>query len=187
MPSMQRVLRSALRVARIGSRQARRAQRRSRRAQQQARRAGQQHPRHPDSPPARYAGDYAGVPTLSYEPVADDRPDPGEVVWAWVPYEEDHRKGKDRPVLIIGRDGDLLLALQLSSQDHDLDADDEARWGRYWVDIGTGAWDRQRRPSEARVDRVLRLDPEAIRRIGAVLSRERFDEVADGVRQYAGR
>lgn len=132
-----------------------------------------------------YAGDFQGTPTLTYEPVHDDRPDPGEVVWAWVPYEEDHSQGKDRPVLVIGRDGQHLLALQMSSQDHDQDATDEARWGRYWVDVGSGAWDSSGRPSEARVDRILRLDPTSIRRIGAVLDRKRFDEVATGVRERA--
>lgn len=169
MPTMHRLLRSAVRTARVIARGARRAQQRvpRRRAEQQR----------------GYAGDFQGTPTISYEPVQDDQPDPGEVVWAWVPYEEDHSQGKDRPVLVIGRDGDLLLALQMSSQDHDQDAEDEARWGRYWVDVGSGAWDSKRRPSEARVDRILRLDPSSVRRIGAVLSRDRFDEVAAGVRQ----
>src|SRR3546814_4288566 len=67
----------------------------------------------------------------------------GEVVWAWVPYEGDPAQGKDRPVLVIGRDGGSLLALQLSSQDHDLDAEDEARFGRYWMDIGTRSEERR--------------------------------------------
>ena len=39
----------------------------------------------------------------SYEPEADGQPDPGEVVWGWVPFEEDPSQGKDRPVLLIGR------------------------------------------------------------------------------------
>ena len=74
-------------------------------------------------------------------PRADGRPDPGEVVWAWVPYDENDGRGKDRPVLVIGRRGDRLLGLMLSSQDHDKDAEDEARHGRLWTDIGSGAWD----------------------------------------------
>src|SRR3954468_725955 len=41
---------------------------------------------------------------LGYAPKADGRPDPGEVVWAWVPYEEDPTQGKDRPVLVIGEE-----------------------------------------------------------------------------------
>ena len=51
------------------------------------------------------------IPRLGYSPKADGRPDPGEVVWAWVPYEEDPSQGKDRPVLVIGKEGTMLLAL----------------------------------------------------------------------------
>ena len=123
---------------------------------------------------------------LDYRPRDDGRPDPGEVVWAWVPYEEDDGRGKDRPVLVVARQGDALLGLMLSSKDHGLDAADEARHGRSWVDIGSGAWDRQGRPSEVRVDRVLRLDPADVRREGAVLARARFDEVAAEVRRVHG-
>ena len=36
--------------------------------------------------------------TTSYEPDPDGQPDPGEVVWAWVAYEDDPARGKDRPV-----------------------------------------------------------------------------------------
>jgi len=39
----------------------------------------------------------------SYDPHPDGLADPGEAVWGWVPYEEDFGRGKDRPVLIIGR------------------------------------------------------------------------------------
>lgn len=128
-----------------------------------------------------YAGDAAGVPHLQYAPFDDDRADPGEIVWAWVPFEEDHSRGKDRPVLVVGRRNGLLLALMLTSQDHHRDAADEARHGRHWVDVGSGDWDRQGRPSEVRVDRVLQLDPAAVRRTGAALDRERFDRVAAAV------
>jgi len=112
---------------------------------------------------------------FSYTPVVDGRPDPGEVVWAWVPYEDDPARGKDRPVLVLGREGESLLGLMLSSKDHDRDAGAEARAGRYWLDIGTGQWDAQGRPSEVRLDRLLHLDPQAVRREGAALDRARFD------------
>ena len=128
-----------------------------------------------------YAGDATHVPELRFEPYPDDDADPGEIVWAWVPFEEDHTRGKDRPVLVIGRRGDLLLALMLSSQDHDAERADEARHGRYWVDIGAGSWDSRRRPSEVRVDRVLQLQPSAVRRQGAVLDRRHFEHVAAAV------
>ena len=129
-----------------------------------------------------YPGDWRGALDPVYDPKPDGRPDPGEVVWTWVPFEEDHSQGKDRPVLLVGRDGPWLLALQLTSQDHDRDAAQEARAGRIWVDIGTGAWDTRGRPSEVRVNRVIRVDPGAVRREGAVLSSGRFGEVAAAVR-----
>ena len=126
-----------------------------------------------------YPGDFTGPLAPSYSPKPDGRPDPGEIVWTWVPFEEDHTQGKDRPVLVVGRDGCWLLALQLTSKDHD---GYPARGGRRrWVDIGAGDWDRRRRPSEVRVDRVIRVDPKAVRREGAVLARSRFDDVARAV------
>jgi hypothetical protein len=132
--------------------------------------------------PTGYPGDFEGVPEISYTPAHDGDPDPGEIVWTWVPFEEDHSRGKDRPVLVIGRDGSWLLALMLTSQDHDRDAAQEASHGRRWVDVGTGSWDRQGRPSEVRIDRIVRVAPALVRREGAVLSRERFAEVAAEVR-----
>jgi hypothetical protein len=124
---------------------------------------------------------------LRYAPERDGEPDPGEVCWAWVPYEDDPRQGKDRPVLIIGTEGNALLALQLTSKDHDRDAAQEASWGRIWMDIGTGRWDRQGRPSEVRLDRLLRLDPTAVRREGAALDEGIFQQVMVAARPYLDR
>ncbi|GGM16795.1 hypothetical protein GCM10010102_10570 [Promicromonospora citrea] len=98
-------------------------------------------------------------------------------MWTWVPYEEDHSRGKDRPVLLVGQDGPWLLGLQLTSQDHDRDALQEARAGRIWMDVGTGRWDRSGRPSEVRINRVIRVDPDDVRREGDILDRDMFDEV----------
>ncbi len=119
-----------------------------------------------------------------YAPRADGHPDPGEVVWTWVPYEEDPTRGKDRPVLVIGEHDGELLALALTSRDHDLDAAQESRDGREWMDIGTGAWDARRRPSEVRLNRVLRLDATAVRREGAALPRKTFEAVLAAARPY---
>ena len=120
----------------------------------------------------------------SYEPNPDGEPDPGEVVWAWVPYEDDPSQGKDRPVLLVGRDGDDLLGLQLTSKDHDRDAEDEARYGRHWMDVGSGDWDREHRDSEVRLDRLLRLPATEVRREGAALDRETFDAVVVAAREH---
>ncbi|WP_448625707.1 type II toxin-antitoxin system PemK/MazF family toxin [Geodermatophilus sp. URMC 64] len=123
---------------------------------------------------------------IGYTPRADGAPDPGEVVWAWVPFDEDDGRGKDRPVLVIGRRGGDLLALMLTSKDHDRDAADEARFGRYWTDIGRGPWDSRGRPSEVRLDRLLVLDPAGVRREGAALDRVRFDRVVADARRVQG-
>ncbi|CAM4060108.1 type II toxin-antitoxin system PemK/MazF family toxin [Kibdelosporangium persicum] len=100
--------------------------------------------------------------TLDYSPDLDGLADPGEIVWAWVPYEEDPDRGKDRPLLVIGRNGQRLLAMMLSSKD---------RTGqRGWVGLGNGSWDR-----------MYELDEDDIRREGAVLEPERFARVAAAV------
>jgi len=124
-----------------------------------------------------YPGDFTGTVRPEYSASIDGKADPGEIVWTWVPFEDDPKQGKDRPVLIVGRDGRWLLSLMLTSKDHDRDAADEARWGRRWLDIGSGPWDRQGRRSEARLDRVIRVHPDDVRREGAIMARPLFDEV----------
>ena len=74
--------------------------------------------------------------------------------------------------------------LQLTSKDHDRDAEDEARYGRYWMDVGNGAWDREDRDSEVRLDRLLRLPASEVRREGAALDRAVFDAVISAARQH---
>ena len=113
---------------------------------------------------------------LVYSPNLDGRADPGEVVWTWVTYEEDPTRGKDRPVLVVGRDHATLLGLMLSSQErHAADRD--------WVGIGRGSWDDDGRPSWVRLDRVLDVPEESIRREGAILERDVFDIVAARLRR----
>jgi hypothetical protein len=129
-----------------------------------------------------YPGDFSGRTSIRYAPQPDGEPDPGEVVWAWVPYEEDHARGKDRPVLLVGRSGPYVLGLMLTSRDR-VPASSSA--GDY-VDVGAGGWDRQGRPSEARLDRILQLRPGDIRREGAVLEREVFDRVAAALHRRHG-
>jgi hypothetical protein len=122
----------------------------------------------------------------TYAPERDGEPDPGEVVWAWVPYEDDPSRGKDRPVLVLDTAGDGpddgWVGLMLSSQDHDRDAEDEARWGRYWMDVGTGGWDSQGRPSEVRLDRLIHLTRGGVRREGAALDETIFTAVVEARR-----
>lgn len=125
-----------------------------------------------------YPGDFEGRVSAAYSPRPDGRPDPGEIVWGWVPYEEDHSQGKDRPVLLVGRDEQYLLGLMLTSKDHTNDREHDPRY----LDIGSGPWDPQGRPSEIKVDRVIRLLPESVRREGAVMERATFDRVVSALR-----
>ncbi|OBI13818.1 growth inhibitor PemK [Mycobacterium sp. E2327] len=112
---------------------------------------------------------------LVYAPNLDGRADPGEIVWTWVAYEDDPTRGKDRPVLVVGRDRRVLLGLMVSSQQrHAGDRD--------WVGIGAGAWDYEGRESWVRLDRVLDVPEEGIRREGAILDREIFDVIAARLR-----
>jgi hypothetical protein len=119
-----------------------------------------------------------------YAPIRNGRPDPGEVVWAWVPYEEDPTQGKDRPVLVIACNRNTVIALPLTSKDHDPDAGQEAMAGRFWMDVGSGPWDRLRRPSEVRLNRALVLDVRAVRREGGALPRAVFDAVVEAATPY---
>jgi hypothetical protein len=126
------------------------------------------------TPSASHAGR-----TLVYAPQPDGQADPGEVVWTWVEYEDDPSQGKDRPVLVVGRDGRTLLGLMLSSQ-HERDGQ------RNWYALGPGAWDREERPSWVRLDRVLEVDEDGIRREGAMLDRRRFESIAAELRAGYG-
>jgi len=112
---------------------------------------------------------------LVYAPDLDGKADPGEIVWTWVVYEDDPTRGKDRPVLVVGRDRSVLLGLMVSSQDRHAAHPD-------WVGIGSGDWDYEGRPSWVRLDRVLDVPEEGIRREGAILAREIFDVVATRLR-----
>jgi hypothetical protein len=116
---------------------------------------------------------------LEYAPSLDGDADPGEIVWTWVRFEDDPHRGKDRPVLVVGRDGRTLLGLMLSSQG-------ERDGQRNWLGLGPGTWDREGRPSWVRLDRILEVDQDGIRREGAILDRARFDLVADRLRTQYG-
>lgn len=124
------------------------------------------------APPAR------GKLTISYDPRTDNDPDAGEIIWTWVPYEENDGRGKDRPVLIIGRQSrDRVYAVRLTSKAHDRDRD--------FLSIGSGPWDPQGRPSWVDIDQVYSVHHEGMRREAAALDLTRFSVVADAlVRRY---
>lgn len=129
-------------------------------------------------PPAEDIADrHLAEVRIEYAPCRDGDPDPGEVVWTWVPWEEDPTQGKDRPVVVIGRHGERLAAVALTSKRHD--GDDTQ------VPVGTGSWDREGRPSYAKLDRLLDVDPDQVRREGGALGRDRFEELVVALRRHA--
>ena len=117
-----------------------------------------------------YPGDYRDMIDFEYSPSMDGDADPGEIVWTWVPFEEDHSQGKDRPVLLVGRDGEYLLALMMTSKDHN----NREHADPNYLDIGSGPWDPQGRASEVKLNRVIRVRPDSMRREGAIMPEDTF-------------
>jgi hypothetical protein len=114
---------------------------------------------------------------IGYRPSVNGRADPGEIVWVWIPYEDDPTQGKDRPALVLAVDGDDVLVLPMTSKDHDGDAVQEARDGRLWMDVGSGSWDARGRPSEVRLNRTVGVPADQVRREGAALGPQIFAAV----------
>ena len=136
-----------------------------------------------------------GPVRMTYSPVTDGDPDPGEIVWTWVPFEERDGRGKDRPVLVVavegsgranggreksGREksGRSWLAVQLTSKSHQGDAE--------FVAIGAGAWDSAGRPSWVNIDRVFRVYDGGMRREACALPPARYQAVEQRLRQRYG-
>ena len=115
------------------------------------------------------------VVTIEYSPRRDGDPDPGEVVWGWVPFEEDPGQGKDRPVVIIGRRGTKLVGVPLTTKRNSREAQ---------LNMGTGGWDPKRRTSYARIWRMCDIDPDRCRREGSVLDVQRFEALVRAVDEY---
>ncbi|MCP3013769.1 type II toxin-antitoxin system PemK/MazF family toxin [Nocardiopsis dassonvillei] len=135
---------------------------------------------HPHRGEVREIPTAASATRLVYAPERDGLADAGEIVWTWVPYEEDPGRGKDRPLLVVGRRGERLHGLMLSSQRPDA-------WERQdWLPVGSGPWDREQRDSYVRVDRLFEFDEDDIRREAAVMDEELFWMVADVLRARYG-
>ncbi|GGQ60622.1 type II toxin-antitoxin system PemK/MazF family toxin [Kitasatospora griseola] len=125
------------------------------------------------------AAERVGSVHTAYAPDPDGDPDPGEIVWTWVPFEENDGRGKDRPVLVVARErSGSLLTVMLSSKGHDQDPD--------WVPLGAGPWDRSGRDSWVALDRVFRVHDGGMRREACALDRDRFQLVVDSLRHRYG-
>ncbi|QRZ60715.1 type II toxin-antitoxin system PemK/MazF family toxin [Rothia sp. ZJ932] len=135
----------------------------------------------PRSDSSIYPGDFRGRIRPQYSPAPNGSPDPGEVVWTWVPYEDDYNQGKDRPVLLIGKDGEYLLALMLTSKDNTNVYNRDPNY----LDIGSGPWDKKGRPSEIKLNRIIRVREDAVRREGAIMPESTFNTVINALNNLA--
>jgi hypothetical protein len=117
--------------------------------------------------------------TIEYRPDVDGTADAGEIVWTWVPYVENDGRGKDRPVLVIGRHGaDRVYVVRLTSKPHDGDRD--------FLPLGTGEWDSQGRPSWVDIEQLYSVHETGMRREAAALDLPRFTRVAEALRRRYG-
>lgn len=111
---------------------------------------------------------------VGYSPTHNDAPDSGEVIWTWVPYEENDGRGKDRPVLVIGRQSaDRVYAVRMTSKPHDGDRD--------FLSIGSGGWDSRGRESWVDIEQLYSVHHDGMRREAAVLDKGRYRRVAEAL------
>ncbi|WP_345750173.1 type II toxin-antitoxin system PemK/MazF family toxin [Microbacterium rhizophilus] len=116
---------------------------------------------------------------LSYAPDRDGDPDAGEIVWTWVPYAENDGRGKDRPVLVVGRhSAERVYAVKLTSRSKDGD--------REFLPLGSGPWDGAGRESWVDLDQLYSVHVDGMRREAAALDPERFTRVAAALRGRYG-
>ena len=172
----------------LGSDRASRTEHRPRRPVARLRTSAQtEDPTGPPSEPGRASSaetvriDPGGIGRLqvAYAPQRDGAPDAGEIVWTWVPYEENDGRGKDRPVLVIGRASqDRVYAVRMTSRAHDGDRD--------FLSIGSGDWDSQGRESWVDIEQLYSVHEKGLRREAAVLDRRLYDRVAAALTRRYG-
>ncbi|MGX1703326.1 type II toxin-antitoxin system PemK/MazF family toxin [Microbacterium sp. NPDC055357] len=116
---------------------------------------------------------------ITYAPEMDGDPDAGEIVWTWVPYAENDGRGKDRPVLVIGRQSaERVYAVRLTSKARDGDRD--------YLPIGSGPWDSKGRPSWVDIDQLYSVHTTGMRREASALDLDRFARIAQALQHRYG-
>lgn len=139
---------------------------------------------HNDSTPdiARAAAAYIRVEAtermsrnIYYAPDMDGQAEPGEVVWIWAPSDGPDAPPRERAMLVIGRDRHTILGLLISPNPKHAGAES-------WLDIGAGEWDAAGRQCWIRLDRVLEVSEQGVRRQGVLFPQRRFDRIANRLR-----
>lgn len=115
--------------------------------------------------------------SIYYAPDMDGQADPGEVVWMNVP--DATGTFQERAFVVVGRTKHDILALLISPNA-------EHAQEKTWLEIGAGAWEDSGRASWVRLDKIVSLPEDAIRRQGAVMPRQRYDRIAHRLRNDFG-
>lgn len=96
-----------------------------------------------------------------------------------MPYDERDGRGKDRPVLVIGRESDeTVYAVRLTSKAHDGERD--------YLALGSGSWDSRGRASWVDIEQIYRVHRQGMRREASVLDFDRFSRVAAALQSRYG-
>jgi len=114
---------------------------------------------------------------IYYAPDMDGQAEPGEVVWIWAPSDGPDMPPRERAMLVIGRDRHTILGLLISPNPKHAGAET-------WLDIGAGEWDASGRQCWIRLDRVLEVSEQGVRRQGALFPQRRFERIANRLRNH---
>lgn len=112
---------------------------------------------------------------IYYAPDMDGQAEPGEVVWIWAPSDGPDLPPRERAMLVVGRDRHTILGLLISPNPQHAGAES-------WLDIGAGEWDASGRQCWIRLDRVLEVSEQGVRRQGALFPPRRFERIANRLR-----
>lgn len=113
--------------------------------------------------------------SIHFAPDLDGQADSGEVVWVWAPTDGANSPPHERAILVIGRNRSTLMGLLISPNPQH----DEEEW---WLEIGSGEWDESGRQCWLRLDRVLEVSEEQVRRQGILFPQRRFERLANRMR-----
>ncbi|AWB82439.1 hypothetical protein C3B44_08835 [Corynebacterium yudongzhengii] len=114
---------------------------------------------------------------LIYGPDIDGPADAGEIVWLRVPENGPNQPPVERAILVVGRSmNQELLGLLISpAPEH---ADEEN-----WFPIGSGQWQPTGEPCWLRLDRIIQVPENWVRRQGALFPERRFERLARVLRE----
>lgn len=109
---------------------------------------------------------------IYYAPDMDGQAEPGEVVW----FNPSTDPPQERSMLVVGRNRHDVLGLLISGEENHTDDDD-------WLTIGSGEWQTSGEPCWVRLDKVLSIPEEDVRRRGTLFPPRRFERIADTLRR----